>query len=77
MMRSFGAMVILVLWPALAVCQPPTLSHTLPSAIQPGKTVDVVFHGGNLAGASGIWTSFPSSAELTPGVAENGGRNGN
>jgi hypothetical protein len=55
-----------------AFCQPPTLSHMLPAGVQPGKTIDVVFHGANLAGATAIWTSFPATAVLTPGVEKNG-----
>ncbi|MBI3837024.1 MAG: pre-peptidase C-terminal domain-containing protein, partial [Planctomycetia bacterium] len=67
------AAVVLALFPAsVAICQPPTLSHSVPAGVQPGKSVDVVFHGGNLAGASGVWASFPLSAVLTPGVDQNG-----
>jgi hypothetical protein len=52
--------------------QAPTLTFASPAGVQPGKAVDVVLSGGNLAGASGIWTSFPASAVLTPGVDKNG-----
>ncbi len=57
---------------SLALGQAPTLSHLLPAGVRPGQATDVVFHGGNLAGPTGVWTSFPSAAELTPGVQTNG-----
>jgi hypothetical protein len=73
MKRPFHALLLLGLLPAsAALCQPPTLSHIVPGGVQPGKTVDVVFHGGNLAGAAGIWASFPVTAVLTPGIDGNG-----
>lgn len=68
----FAALVFGFLTASWAWGQPPTLSHTAPAAVQPGKTVDVVFHGGNLAGATGIWTSFPVTAVLTPDLDKNG-----
>ena len=43
-----------------------------PAGIQPGKAIDVVFHGGNLAGPTGIWSDLPLTAELTPGIEGNG-----
>ena len=73
MKRLFQAALILLLLPAsMALGQPPTLSHTAPSGVQPGKTVDVVFHGANLAAPTSVWTSFPASAVLTPGIDQNG-----
>jgi hypothetical protein len=44
----------------------------LPAGVQPGKATDVVFFGGNLASPNGVWTGFPSTAEMTPGVEKNG-----
>ena len=55
-----------------ALAQPPTLSHLMPGGVQPGKSVDVVFSGANLASPTGLWTSFTASVELTPGVDKNG-----
>lgn len=73
MIRSLVAALLLGLFGvSLAVAQPPTLSHSLPGGLQPGKDVDVVFHGGALAGATGLWTSFPVKAVLTPGIEGNG-----
>ncbi len=67
------AALLLVLIPAsVAHCQPPTVSHLLPVGIQPGKAVDVVFHGAALAGPTGVWSDLPLTAELTPGIEGNG-----
>jgi hypothetical protein len=63
----------LVLLPAsLAYCQPPSVGFLLPGGIQPGKPVDVVLHGANLASPTGMWSDLPLSAELTPGIEGNG-----
>jgi hypothetical protein len=73
MKRLFIAALIVGMLPASwALAQAPTLSHLLPAGVQPGKATDVVFHGGNLAGPTILWTSFPSSAELTPDLEKNG-----
>jgi hypothetical protein len=73
MNRLFLAVLFLALLPAsLAHGQPPTLSHLLPSGVQPGKSLDVVFHGANLAGANKVWAGFPLSAALTAGIEGNG-----
>lgn len=67
------AALLLVLLPAsVAWCQPPAVSYLLPAGIQPGKPVDVVFHGGTLAGPTGVWSDLPLTAELTPGLEGNG-----
>ncbi len=73
MKRLLEAALMLALMPAsVAICQPPALNFAIPAGVAPGKATDVVFHGGNLAGASGVWTSFPSQAELTPSLEGNG-----
>lgn len=73
MKRLSLAVLFLVVLPAsLAHGQPPTLSHLLPSGVQPGKSLDVVFHGANLAGANKVWAGFPLSAALTAGIEGNG-----
>jgi len=54
------------------MAQPPTLSHTVPAGVQPGKATDVVFYGANLAAPTGVWTGFSAAAELTPGIDKNG-----
>ncbi len=52
--------------------QVPSISSFSPQAVQPGQTVDVKIRGGNLSGASDLWTGFPCQAALTPDVADNG-----
>ena len=52
--------------------QSPAITGTSPGAGRPGGTVDVTISGSNLAGATSLWTSFPSTAILAPGVANNG-----
>ncbi len=72
MKRLFLAVLFLALPASLAIGQPPTLSHLLPSGVQPGKSLNVVFHGANLAGANKVWAGFPLSAALTAGIEGNG-----
>ncbi len=73
MKRPIIAALIVGLLPAsLAWSKPPTVSFTAPLGVEPGKATDVVFHGGDLAGPTGVWTSFSCPAELTPGVEKNG-----
>jgi hypothetical protein len=40
--------------------------------LQPGKATDLVLEGARLAGPSGLWTNFPATIELAPGVEKNG-----
>ncbi len=73
MKRPIIAALIVGLLPAsLAWGKPPSIGYTAPLGVEPGKATDVVFHGGDLAGPTGVWTSFPSTAELAPGVEKNG-----
>ncbi len=67
-----AALTMVACWATLAVGQPPTASYLLPGGIRAGASTDVVIHGGNLAGATGIWSDAPLNAELTPGVEGNG-----
>ena len=52
--------------------QTPAITATEPQAIAPGSTVDVLIRGGNLTGATQLWSSFSTKSSLTPDVAENG-----
>ncbi len=72
MRRLLSVAILLLLSATVAIAQPPSLSHLLPAGIQPGKAVDVVLHGGNLAGPTGVWSDLPLTAELTPGIEGNG-----
>ncbi len=52
--------------------QTPTITSTVPMAVQPGSTLDVKIRGGNLVGATELWTSFPCKSVLSPDVKDNG-----
>ncbi|MEO8493706.1 MAG: PPC domain-containing protein, partial [Planctomycetota bacterium] len=47
-----------------------SVSHTTPSAVQPGQTIELTLHGAKLDDPFQIWTSFPAKVELVPGAAE-------
>ncbi len=55
-----------------AWAQIPAISSTSPQAVLPGQTLPVKIRGGGLAGATQIWTSFPTEATLAADVPENG-----
>jgi len=62
---------------SLAMCSPalaqaPSLSTATPRAVRPGETTQVTLRGGNLAGPTQLWTSFPGEATLDSSVAKNG-----
>ncbi|MHC4878260.1 MAG: hypothetical protein ACYTGL_17545 [Planctomycetota bacterium] len=58
---------------AVATAQaPPSVSTTQPQAVAPGGSTKVVLRGGNLAGASQVWSSFPATASLAADVPNNG-----
>lgn len=60
----------------VAYGDPPTLGYTVPAAVTPGTATDVVCFGGNLAGSTGVWTSFAAVPSLAPDIAENGAQPG-
>ena len=54
-----------MLWTSTAaLAQPPTLAHVMPAAVRPGETTLLTLHGQNLAGTSGLWTSFAADSAL-------------
>ncbi len=55
-----------------AFAQEPAINGTVPGAIPPGAATNVVLQGGNLNGASKLWTNFPVTAVLAPGIEGNG-----
>ncbi len=75
-MKRFIAatLAIAALLPAAQVlAQPPAVNYALPGAANPGQPTDITFHGGNLAGPSGFWSSLPGAKiELAPGIEGNG-----
>lgn len=46
-----------------ADAQTPAVSRAVPSALAPGKTVDVILHGSGLEGPTALWTSIPATTE--------------
>ena len=57
----------------VAVAQVPTLTHTIPYAVIPGKTTSVTFNGDGLLDAVSAWTNIPGAeARLVPQPAGKG-----
>ncbi|MBA4015759.1 MAG: hypothetical protein C0483_01085 [Pirellula sp.] len=57
----------------VAVAQVPTLTHTSPYAVVPGKTTDVTFNGDGMLDALSMWTNIPGAeARLVPQPAGKG-----
>lgn len=54
------------------LAQAPTIAGTTPQAVAPGAATTIKVRGGNLAGATQLWTSFGAAAELAPDVMGNG-----
>jgi len=54
-----------------AFAQSPSLTHTSPGALAPGRTVAVTLHGANLVGATNLWTGV--GAKVLSAVATNAG----
>src|SRR5579872_6990925 len=52
--------------------QAPTIASLAPLGVQPGQATDIVIRGGNLVGATELWTNFPSKSVLTPNKPNNG-----
>lgn len=55
-----------------AWAQIPSINATAPQAVIPGQTLAVKIRGGNLTGATQIWSSFPAEATLAADVPDNG-----
>lgn len=70
----------LQVWVGIACCvtgssawaQIPAINATAPQAVIPGQTLAVKIRGGNLTGATQIWSSFPAEATLAADVPDNG-----
>ena len=61
---------VCLLLPRAAAAQP-SLSHSSPAALQPGKTVELTLHGTKLDDPLNVWTSFAAKVEMQPGAKEN------
>lgn len=51
-------LLVLLAGPAAGFAQSPSLTHTSPGALVPGKTQELTVHGANLSGATNLWTGF-------------------
>jgi len=54
------------------LAQSPSLKHTIPSAVAPGKTTALTLVGDNLSGVTEIWTSFRAHAAIPSASGEGG-----
>ncbi len=72
MMSLVGFVLAALSMPTFARAQQPSISSTFPQAAKPGAAVDVKIRGGNLAGPTQLWTSFPAEVALSPDVKDNG-----
>lgn len=71
---GFAAALALLTSPQ-ARAQAPSISHVSPQAVRPGEEADIKLTGGNLAGASSLWASFPCEAAVAPDITDNGKQN--
>lgn len=55
-----------------AWAQIPSINGVSPQAVIPGQTLAVKIRGGNLTGATQVWSSFPAEAPLAADVPDNG-----
>ncbi|MBL9091637.1 MAG: pre-peptidase C-terminal domain-containing protein [Planctomycetaceae bacterium] len=71
MMRLAAALSVLFVpcWATTSLGQAPTVSHTLPYAVAPGKAVKLTFYGDNLADARDVWTNLPGAKFTSIGAS--------
>lgn len=50
----------------------PTIGSTAPYAVAPGGATNLKVRGGNLAGATQLWSNFTADSPLAPDIADNG-----
>src|SRR3954469_20379149 len=53
----------------VAAAESPRISRLSPTAIQPGKSIEVTFFGEHLAAATNLWTSFECASTLVKSSA--------
>ena len=57
---------------ATVFAQEPAINATVPAAVAPGSTTNVQLQGSGLVNAKSLWTNFPVTAVLAPGIEGNG-----
>jgi hypothetical protein len=60
---------LLIVFAASQARAQPTVSYTVPAAVQPGKTIELTLHGAKLDDPLRVWTSFPAKVEIVPAEA--------
>ena len=68
----FAACVVVILLVGAVAQAAPSINNASPGAVRPGVATDVTLTGGDLGGATTLWTSFPAKVELAPGIDKNG-----
>ena len=63
---------LLACLPETVFGQAPVISSTFPQAVRPGAPTDLKIRGGNLAGATQLWTSFAAESTLPADIMGNG-----
>src|SRR3954465_12895478 len=70
-LRGWGAltavMIIVLVATADARAETPSVTRSVPSAVAPGKTVEVTLSGSGLDAPTALWTSVPATATFTAG----------
>src|SRR5437868_10539642 len=72
-LRGWGVLplaIIAVLIATNARGQSPSVTRAVPSAVAPGKTVDVTLSGSALDLPTALWTSIPATAAFTAGSGD-------
>src|SRR3569623_1763193 len=70
--RRIAPFVALMAFTSPVWAQAPSIGSAAPRAAQPGATTRGMIAGGNLAGPTQFWASFPVEATLAADVADNG-----
>jgi hypothetical protein len=71
--RSIGLLLAVgLIVPVSTLAQAPSISVVSPQGFAPGQSLSVKISGGNLAGATQLWTSFPATSGLSTESPDNG-----
>lgn len=66
--RTIGLVLVTALLADAPACQAQTLSHSLPAAIEVGKSAVINVYGAGLTTARTLWTTFPATVAPAPGT---------
>lgn len=68
---AYAALICTGLLTSIADAQP-AISRVEPLGVAPGSSTQVAVHGGNLTGATELWTTFSGKSALAEGIENNG-----